>query len=73
MSSTRKHLIAFILCLCMVFGSVCTAQAARAPKTELSKLTFDVDYYYNTYADLQKAIGYDPEALLQHYLDFGLK
>lgn len=67
----RKKLMAAILCMCLLFANVCTVQAAKTPK--LSSLTFDVDYYYNTYTDLQTAIGYDYGKLLNHYLTYGLK
>lgn len=33
---------------------------------------FDADYYYNTYADLQSAIGKDNNALLQHFIAYGM-
>ncbi|MCI9253057.1 MAG: VanW family protein, partial [Lachnospiraceae bacterium] len=38
----------------------------------LTSLTFDADYYYNTYPDLQAALGYDYNSLYQHYLTSGL-
>ena len=34
---------------------------------------FDADYYYNAYADLRSAIGYDSEALLRHFITFGMQ
>ena len=33
---------------------------------------FDASYYYNHYADLQEAYGYDEKALLNHFLNYGL-
>ena len=61
-----------LLCCSLLFGNTIPAEAAQNTLT-LSNITFDADYYYNTYADLQVAIGYDYNALFQHYLEFGLK
>lgn len=58
-----------VLCLCLLWGSGIPAKAAQA---QLSSLTFDMDYYYNTYPDLQAALGYDYNSLYNHYLNFGL-
>lgn len=45
---------------------------AAASSAQLSEVVFDADYYYNTYTDLQTAIGYDVEALRNHYFQFGI-
>ena len=34
---------------------------------------FDAEYYYNTYSDLQAAIGKDEAALLKHFVESGMK
>ena len=34
---------------------------------------FNADYYYNRYPDLQVTIGKDAKALLEHFVDFGMK
>lgn len=34
--------------------------------------TFDSDYYADTYPDLKQAFGYDFDALLNHYLTYGI-
>ena len=73
MSYKRKSILALILCLCMLFGCTGTVQAAGKTKSVMTKLTFDMDYYYNTYPDLQAAIGYDYDGLYQHYLTYGLR
>jgi len=65
-----KSILGFMLSVCLVLGSAVPAQAAQA---SLTKLTFDVDYYYNTYPDLQAAFGYDYNALYNHYLQYGLR
>lgn len=58
-----------VLCFCLLWGSGTPVKAAPAA---LTSLTFDVDYYYNTYPDLQAALGYDYNSLYQHYLTSGL-
>ena len=35
------------------------------------RAVFDASYYYNAYPDLQEAIGYDEEALFEHYMEYG--
>ena len=61
--------ISMILCFCLLWGSGTPVKAAPAA---LTSLTFDADYYYNTYPDLQAALGYDYNSLYQHYLTSGL-
>lgn len=61
--------ISMILCFCMLWGSTPSVKAAQTP---LTSLTFDADYYYNTYPDLQAAFGHDYDSLYRHYLDSGL-
>lgn len=34
---------------------------------------FDAEFYMNKYPDVKAVFGYDPQALLMHYLQFGLK
>ncbi|MBD5481039.1 MAG: hypothetical protein HDR15_00695 [Lachnospiraceae bacterium] len=36
------------------------------------KDVFDASYYADSYADLKEAFGYDENALLQHYMTYGL-
>lgn len=61
--------ISIVLCFCLLWGSTIPVKAAPA---SLTSLTFDMDYYYNTYPDLQTALGYDYNSLYQHYLNSGL-
>lgn len=61
--------MSMILCFCLLWGGGTSVKAAPAP---LTSLTFDVDYYYNTYPDLQTAFGYDYNSLYRHYLDSGM-
>ena len=67
-----KSVLMLALCICMLSGNVLNTVAAKKTVT-LSSSTFDMDYYYNTYADLQTAIGYDYAALYKHYVQYGLK
>lgn len=61
--------ISMLLCFFLIRAGITAAEAAQTP---LTKLTFDVDYYYNTYPDLQAALGYDYNSLYNHYLKYGL-
>lgn len=61
--------MAVLLCLGMLWGGGTFAEAAQTP---LTSLTFDAEYSYNTYPDLQAAFGYDTSRLYRHYLDSGL-
>lgn len=65
-----QSILAAVLCVCLLCGSALPTEAAQA---SLTKLTFDVDYYYNTYPDLQEVLGYDYDALYNHYLQYGLR
>nr|MBO5337726.1 VanW family protein [Lachnospiraceae bacterium] len=67
-----RKLFLLLLCVSMLTGNVISAEAAKNT-VKLSNITFDMDYYYNTYPDLQNAIGYDYAALYNHYLQHGLK
>ena len=67
-----RKIFLFILCISMLTTNIMSVEAAKKT-VKLSNLTFDMDYYYNTYADLQTAIGYDYTALYNHYLKHGLK
>ena len=68
----KKTIILAMCCVCLLWRNGMEADAAKNDIT-LSKVTFDAEYYYNTYPDLQAAFGYDVEALYNHYLNFGLK
>ena len=34
---------------------------------------YDYQYYVNKYADIKKAYGYDDLAVLQHFVNYGMK
>lgn len=61
--------ISAVLCFCLLWGS---GPAVEAAQMQLTSLTFDADYYYNTYPDLQAVFGNDHDRLYRHYLDCGL-
>ncbi len=63
-----------MLCMTIAFGVFLLkpVKAEAAAYEQLPEVVFDADYYYNTYADLQEAIGYDEEALRNHYFQFGI-
>ena len=69
---SMTSILVIVLCLGVFLGSSIGVEAASKP-VKMSNLTFDADYYYNTYPDLQAAIGYDEAALYNHYLQYGLK
>lgn len=68
-------------------GTGITAEAARVEKAEVKSAQksmreaiitdysaiFNADFYYNRYADLQVVIGNNPDALLKHFIEFGMK
>lgn len=69
MKQKISFFMSMILCFYMLWGSGTSVKAAQ---TQLTSLTFDADYYYNTYPDLQAALGHDYGRLYRHYLDSGM-
>lgn len=55
----------------LLLGNV--TEVCAAGNEKLSALTFDAQYYYNKYPDLQVTFGFDENALYRHYLNYGLK
>lgn len=69
-----KSVLLAVFCVCLFWSSSMDAEAAKAKGNyTFSEVTFDAEYYYNTYPDLQVAFGMDPAALYQHYMTFGIK
>lgn len=68
-----KMIVSLMLCFCVLLCGSFTVEAAPGKQVKLSKVTFDAEFYYNTYPDLQAAFGMDEAALYNHYLNFGLK
>ncbi len=67
-----RNVMLLVLCVGLLFGNSISVAAATG-SGRLSKKTFDADYYYNTYSDLQNAIGYNYKALYNHYVKYGMK
>ncbi|MBR3601561.1 MAG: VanW family protein [Lachnospiraceae bacterium] len=65
-----KKIATLALCICVMSGN--TAQAAVPAESTGYKAVFDAQYYYNTYPDLQKALGYDEGKLLNHFITEGM-
>ncbi len=65
MRNLSKRLLAATAAATMLFGSVITANAAQED-------LFDAQYYAEAYPDIAAAFGNDENALLQHYLNYGI-
>jgi len=70
--SIIKYLLLAICCVCLFWGNSMNTEAAKK-NVKLSDVTFDAEFYYNTYPDLQQAIGMDEQALYKHYINLGIK
>lgn len=70
MKNKIKGLLFGLVVVCFVL--VMPMQAQAADKTDYS-VVFDANYYYSAYADLQSAIGNDRNALLQHFIVYGMQ
>lgn len=64
--------MALTLCLCCLSNTTVLAKGNQMMGTDYSAV-FDAEYYYNTYPDVQKAIGHDSEKLLKHFVATGMK
>ena len=66
--------IVLVLIFCMVAGNAVSVEAKSrsSSKNSAYRAVFDAEYYYNTYSDLQAAIGMDEAALFQHFVTFGI-
>lgn len=58
------------LAVTAVCVSACSLNVSAAERGV--KDVFDASYYADSYADLKEAFGYDENALLQHYMTYGL-
>lgn len=67
----KGTLVCFVAAM-IVLTSIIPIQAQASGKVDYSAV-FDAGYYYNAYADLRSAIGNDQNALLQHFVTFGMK
>lgn len=67
-----KKAAALTLCLSFLFGATVQAEGTSVNGIDYSAV-FDAEYYYNAYPDVQQAIGQDADALLQHFINSGMK
>lgn len=67
----KDTLICFVAAV-IVLAGIMPMQAQASVKADYS-VVFDAEYYYNAYADLRSAIGNDQNALLQHFVTFGMQ
>lgn len=69
-----KSVLAAVLCVCLFWSSSMNTEAAKVKSSyTFSEVTFDAEFYYNTYPDLQEIIGKDEQALYKHYINYGIK
>lgn len=67
-----KRAAALALCICFLSNMAVQAREIPAGGVDYSAV-FDAEYYYNTYPDVQKAVGHDADKLLQHFIASGMK
>lgn len=65
-------LIGMLLCAAMVLLQPTETKAATKAERNAYRAVFDADYYYNTYPDVAAVIGNNREALLNHFVNFGV-
>lgn len=65
-------MIGMLLCVAMVLLQPTEIKAATKAERNAYRAVFDADYYYNTYPDVAAAIGNNGEALLNHFVTFGV-
>ncbi|MCI5874342.1 MAG: VanW family protein [Clostridiales bacterium] len=65
-------LIGMLLCAAMVLLQPTEIKAATKAERNAYRAVFDADYYYNTYPDVAATIGNNGEALLNHFVTFGV-
>jgi len=70
-------ILVMVVCAMAMFAVPMQAKAAagayiKEAEYDSFRAVFDAQYYYDTYEDLQVAIGFDEEKLFQHFIKFGL-
>ena len=75
----KKYCIGLSTVFCVLFMLAFPVRAQAAERVQIResdydsvRAVFNADYYYNTYPDLQEAIGYDVEGLFRHFLNYGI-
>lgn len=72
----KKIMVVLLAGACAMSGPVLPLRAAvsvESTETVDYSSVFDSEYYYNTYPDLKQIIGNNPTALLEHFLNVGMK
>ena len=72
MKNMFKGIMICLMVITLVLNGTMQIQVQASDKVDYSAV-FNADYYYNAYADLRSAIGYDREKLLQHFITFGMQ
>ena len=67
-----RNLLACLMAVTFIVSSTTLMQVQAADKVDYS-VVFDAEYYYNAYADLRSAFGNDQNALLQHFISYGMQ
>lgn len=67
-----KRVVALALCCCCLSNMTVQARGVQVQPMDYSAV-FDATYYYNTYPDVQQAIGNDADKLLKHFVTSGMK
>lgn len=73
MKQKIRNLLVLFIFFYVLLGNVDTVEAGQVSQPKFTSLTFDMDYYYSTYTDLQLQIGYDYNGLYNHYIKYGLR
>lgn len=75
----KKYCIGLSTVFCVLFMLAFPVRAQAAERVQIResdydsvRAVFNAEYYYNTYPDLQEAIGYDVEGLFRHFLTYGI-
>lgn len=66
-------LLAAVLIVIMPAADKVQAAGFGSADLEAYRSVFDAEYYYNTYSDLQTAIGLDQEKLFAHFVNNGIR
>ena len=67
-----KKAVAIALCMSFLLGIHVQAAGVTREKVDYSPV-FDADFYYSNYSDVQETVGHDAEALLEHFINLGMK
>ena len=72
MKNVLKAKVFCITVVTLVIAGIMPMQVQAKNQVDYSAV-FDADYYYSAYADLRAAIGNDQNALLEHFISFGMQ